>query len=144
LKKQRQRKRKPGDPAPTSTLVKPVRPTLRRTVLRDCTAEAVAPILRDNPRGICVARPELDAWIAGMNQYKGCKGNDRQICLEVWDGTQASVDRKSTHKEGPLVVPHPCAGVLGGITPKTLPAVRESLPGRPEPGQESAGFVERI
>ncbi len=58
----------------------PAQPPPRRIDLDDTTIEAAIPILADNPRGLILINDELTALVAGCNQYKGGKGNDRQAC----------------------------------------------------------------
>lgn len=86
----------------------------------DTTVEAIAPLLRDRPRGLLVAADELSGFIGGMNQYKpGGKGGDRAFWLSCWAGTPLSVLRRNP--EAPhLWVPHPCVSVLGGVQPAVL------------------------
>src|SRR5262249_40493453 len=53
-----------------SSEVKPPRPILGRVVVNDTTTEALAPILKENPRGVVVIRDEFSALVHSMNQYK--------------------------------------------------------------------------
>jgi hypothetical protein len=48
-----------------------------RILLDDCTTEAMAGVLEQNPRGLVMVRDELAALVCGMNQYKSGKGHDR-------------------------------------------------------------------
>lgn len=86
----------------------------------DTTVEAIAPLLRDRPRGLLVAADELSGFVGGMNQYKpGGKGGDRAFWLSCWAGSTLSVLRRNP--EAPhLWVPHPCVSVLGGVQPAVL------------------------
>src|SRR5262249_32213296 len=53
-------------------------------VTGDATIEALGEILRDNPRGVLVARDELDGWFQGFTRYKGKNGgSDRAGWLEL-------------------------------------------------------------
>ncbi len=117
--------------------VRPARPVLRSAVLDDTTAEAVAPHLAANPRGLLVSRDEGSAWVAGLNQYKNGKGSDRQFWLSALFGKPVRVDRKGHADMEPIRVPHPFLAVVGNLTPDMLGGLREAQ-GR------SDGFVERI
>ena len=46
--------------------------------------EALAPILRDNPRGVPIIRDELTGWVRSMNSYKQ-HGADREAHRAVVD-----------------------------------------------------------
>ena len=116
---------------------RPERPVLRSAVLDDTTAEAVAPHLAANPRGLLVSRDEGSAWVAGINQYKNGKGSDRQFWLSALFGKTLRVDRKGHADMEPIRVPHPFLAVVGNLTPDMLGGLREAQ-GR------SDGFVERI
>lgn len=85
----------------------------------DTTSEAIAPLLRSRPRGLIVASDELAGWIGGFNQYKGGKGNDRQMWLSIWSGGDISVLRRNPDAPH-IYVPHPCVSVVGGVQPSVL------------------------
>src|SRR5262249_29142315 len=88
-----------------------------------CTTEKVAPLLRDNPRGVTVIKDELTSWVTSMDQYKAKgKGSDRQFYLSAWAGEPVRVDRKNS--DDPLFVPHPFLAVVGGLPPDLLPRLR--------------------
>jgi hypothetical protein len=72
------------------------RPIPRRAVLDDCTTEVMATVLGDNFRGVTMARDELSALIAGLNQYKAGRGHDRQVFLKLWSHATVRVDRRHT------------------------------------------------
>jgi Protein of unknown function (DUF3987) len=104
---------------------KPVKPILPRQTVQDATAEALAPILKENPRGVAVVWDELTGLVNSFNQHKsGGKGNDRQFYLSCWAGKTATVDRKGTHDKGPLRVRKPFLGIVGGLTPDNLVELR--------------------
>jgi hypothetical protein len=121
---------------------KPDRPVLKRLTVNDTTAEALVPILKDNPRGVVMARDELVAWVGSMNQYReGGKGADQQFWLSAWSGSTVTVDRKKTHEQGPLRVPRPFISVVGGLVPDKLPALRGD---RARGRAEQDGFLDRV
>jgi hypothetical protein len=121
---------------------KPARPTLERVTVNDATAEALVPILQENPRGVVLVRDELMGWVQSMNQYReGGKGADQQIWLSAWSGSTVTVDRKKTHELGPLRVRHPFVSVIGGLTPDKLPALRGE---KPRQRAELDGFIDRV
>jgi len=98
---------------------KPPKPTLGRFIVSDCTVEALAPILRDNPRGVLMARDELSAWLAGFNQYKGGKGSDVANWLEMHGARSIIIDRKK-EPDRFIYVPRAAVSITGSIQPATL------------------------
>jgi hypothetical protein len=121
---------------------KPERPPLLRRTVNDATAEALVPILQENPRGVALVRDELIGWVQAMNQYReGGKGADQQFWLSAWSGSAVKVDRKKTHAEGPLRVRYPFIGVVGGLTPDKLPTLRGDKPWQ---RAELDGFIDRV
>jgi hypothetical protein len=121
---------------------KPQRPVLERVTVNDATAEALVPILKDNPQGVVLVRDELIGWVQAMNQYReGGKGADQQFWLSDWSGAAVEVDRKKTHDLGPLRVRNPFISVVGGLTPDKLVTLRGD---RPRQRAEQDGFTDRI
>jgi hypothetical protein len=114
--------------------------------------------LADNPRGLLIYRDELTAFVGSLNQYRdGGLGADQQFYMSGWSGVPITVDRKSTHKQGPISVPHPHLNIFGGIVPDNLVVMRGNkrragvqdgfidrfLFSYPEPGeQEEENYVE--
>jgi uncharacterized protein DUF3987 len=47
----------------------PEQPTCLRNWIEDCTAEALAMLLQQNPRGLLTLRNELSCWLS-FGQYK--------------------------------------------------------------------------
>src|SRR6185369_303459 len=93
------------------------RPVLKRCVVSDVTTESLGIILCENPRGVVMIRDELVGLVAGMNQYKGGRGHDRQVYLALWSGDTIVIDRKSdkSRQGAPLYVTDPFAAIVGGI-----------------------------
>lgn len=121
-------------PASSNVQPPPSKPILQRVTTGDATTESLAPILRDNPRGLLMGHDELAGWVRSQNQYKGGKGADRQFYLSVWAGQPLIIDRKG--KE-PVIVPHPFLNVMGGIQPDMLSLLAD------EKGRAD-GFLDRI
>jgi hypothetical protein len=121
---------------------KPARPSLQRRTVNDATAEALVPILQENPRGVALVRDELVGWVQAMNQYReGGRGADQQFWMSAWSGITVKVDRKKTHELGPLCVRHPFIGVIGGLTPDKLPTLRGD---KFRQRAEQDGFIDRV
>ncbi len=121
---------------------KPERPILERLTANDATTEALATILKENPRGVAYVRDELIGWVRSMNQYReGGQGADQQFWLSAWSGVSTTTDRKGTHEQGPLRVRRPFMSVLGGLTPDKLPTLRGD---KPRQRVEQDGFMDRL
>lgn len=115
---------------------KPKKPRAKEVYVSDATAEKIATLLSDNPRGLAVDQDELVALVKGMNQYKaGGQGRDRQFYLEAWSGSPVKVDRVSTDE--PKWVPSPFLAIFGGIQPQMLGVLKDEF------GRED-GFVHRF
>ena len=95
----------------------PLPPTLTHIYTTEPTTEALAPMLRDTPRGILLARDELSGWIGGFDAYKGGRGADAASWLEHHSGGSLKVDRKGG---GSVFVPCAAVWVCGTIQPNTL------------------------
>lgn len=128
------RRKKPVD---GEGLPKPEEPICKRLYSTDATTESLQDLLADNPRGMGLMLDELAAWITGLNQYKGGKGNDRQFYLKAWSGETYAIDRKRNLNKRPITCKAPCLSIVGGIQPSKLPLFVEE-------GNEADGFVERI
>jgi hypothetical protein len=121
---------------------KPQRPLLPRLTVDDATAESLAPILKENPRGVVMVADELLGWVQRMNCYReGGKGADRQFWLSAWSGKTTTIDRKKTHELGPIRIRKPFIGVIGGLTPDKLPTLRGD---KPRQRVEQDGFIDRL
>jgi hypothetical protein len=117
--KQKQKSRRNGEdseppPAP------PRKPARTSHVLSDCTIEAVAAILADNPRGVMLERDELSGWLGGFDRYTGNAGkvsSEVGHWLSMHNASPLRLDRKST---GRVYVPRASLSIAGGIQPDTL------------------------
>ena len=100
---------------------KPEPPVLTRYMVSDTTVEALAPILKDNPRGELLARDELRGWMGSFDRYaSNSKGkSDEANWLSMYNGGAILVDRKSS-TVGPIYVPKASLCITGGIQPGPL------------------------
>ena len=113
---------------------KPPSPTLRRTFVDDITLEALAKVLKENPRGLALISDEVSAWFMGIGQYKKNGGADRKQWLSIWAHQGLTVDRVT---KGPLHIPRPFIAITGGIQPEALKDLD------PEEGMRD-GFIHRL
>lgn len=98
----------------------PEEPSKKRLCVMDATVEVLAPLLKNNVKGIMLYRDELAGWLAGLNQYKGSGGSDRPFYLEAYNGKRYVVDRV---KFGPgrfIEIPYLSIPIVGGIQPERL------------------------
>ena len=118
-----------GDDGPPA---EPEPPMATQHVVDDATAEALAPIQRDTPRGPLLFRDELSGWIGSMDRYaKGGAGGDLPRYLGMHTAEPYTVNRKTPDAQGRrrLFVPAGALSVYGGIQPGRMaevftPAVR--------------------
>src|SRR5690606_20946861 len=89
---------------PAELLEEPQPPTREKYFLSDTTIEAQMRVMQENPRGIALYLDELAGWIRGMGQYKGGKGNDKQLNMTAWAGKPLVRDRL---KEGTKSIYNP-------------------------------------
>jgi hypothetical protein len=117
------------------------KPIMRRCVVGDTTTESLCLLLHENPRGLMMIKDELSGLVAGLNQYKGGQGHDRQIYLQLWAGDTIVVDRKSDRTGEPLYVADAFLAIFGGIQP----AVLDSLRGQGNKGARAVadGWIDR-
>jgi len=96
----------------------PARPKLTKLYVSNYTMEAIAQILSDQPdRGLLVAPDELTVFLRGMDAYRGGKGADRAHWLNMYNGEDLSVDRKTSD---PVFVRYTNVSIVGGIQPSIL------------------------
>jgi hypothetical protein len=100
---------------------KPDPPQAERFIIIDTTVEAVAPILLANPRGLLLARDELNGWMGSFDRYtgKGKAGADSANWLSMFNAESIIVDRK-TGTPRTIYVPQAAVCVCGGIQPAIL------------------------
>lgn len=101
----------------------PEPPKENRLLVQDCTLEAMATLMADNPRGMCLYRNELGSWLRGFGKYSkgnGDSGEMNEWC-EYWDCMAGMIDRKhGTPKR--IHVPNKAAAVFGTIPPEVIAA----------------------
>ncbi|TVQ32987.1 MAG: DUF3987 domain-containing protein [Phycisphaeraceae bacterium] len=95
----------------------PAKPSCQRTWIEDCTTEALAMLLQENPRGLLTLRNELSGWFS-FGQYKNGGGaDDVARWLQMFDGDALIVDRKTSNT---IYVPRAAVAMAGGIQPSVL------------------------
>jgi hypothetical protein len=119
-----------------------VKPLLKRCLADDTTVETLMMTLDDNPRGVLMVRDELAALVDSMDQYKGGKGNDRQVYLKLWAHAAVIRDRKSDKGRPTFIVPSPFVAITGGVQPAVLARLRHGG-GRHGPAPDD-GFLDRF
>ncbi len=92
----------------------PQPPVCRRLIVADTTCEALRPILAHNPRGLLLARDELDGWFGSHNEYKRGKGSDVPNWLSTWNAGPWIIDRIEYHASIPAAV----VSIVGGMQPE--------------------------
>src|SRR5262249_45065873 len=89
-------------------------------VTTNCTIEALGRLLRDTPKGLLVARDELDGWFKSFTRYQKGGGSDRPDWLQLYRAGVLLNDRMSQDER--LAVRGAAASVTGTIQPNTLAA----------------------
>jgi hypothetical protein len=99
----------------------PTPPVCERNIVSDITVEALAPILRDNPRGVVIFRDELAAFFGGFDRYakSGRGGAEEAHYLEMFNAKAITVDRKGGD-EKTIYVPRAGVFIVGSIQPGIL------------------------
>ncbi len=109
----------------------------RRHMTQDATTEKLAELLRDNPRGLLLARDELAGWLRSMERA-GREG-DREFYLESWNGDGSyTIDRIG---RGTIHVPALTLSIVGGIQPGKLRRYIEEAEGD---GDGADGLLQRL
>lgn len=93
----------------------PVKPILRRIVVRDSTVERLATLSAENPAGLVLHRDELAGLFESFGRYSKGGGADRQFFLEAYGGRAFTVDRVKTGE--PVRVPNLSVGIVGALQP---------------------------
>jgi len=92
----------------------------------DATTEALADVLRENPRGILMVADEFASWIGGIDAYRdGAGTRNRGEWLQLYDGGPHQVNRV---KRGSFLVPNWGASVLAAGTPDGMRRHLRQLP----------------
>ncbi|WP_337177679.1 DUF3987 domain-containing protein [Paludisphaera sp.] len=127
----------PTGPPPKQKTPKPPKPRRRRLAVDDATIESLIVRMANNPRGLVMVRDELSGLFAGMNQYKGGKGNDRSVILKIWSGDAVQRDRVLQESDDSIDIPFPMMSIMGGTQPDMLDEMVDAK-GRAD------GFVDRF
>jgi len=104
--------------------VEPVRPRVRRTVIADCTIEAVSEVLVDNPRGVLAQADELSGWFGSFDAYRSHGGQDRAAWIEAFNGGRRAVDRI---RRGRVQVENWSVSIVGGIQPGPMRRIASKI-----------------
>ncbi len=103
--------------APPDPPEAPEQPTCPRNWIEDCTTEALAMLLQQNPRGLLTLRNELSGWFS-FGQYKNGGGaDDVARWLQMFDADPLIIDRKTS---GTIYIPCASVSIAGGIQPAIL------------------------
>ncbi|HED54681.1 MAG TPA: DUF3987 domain-containing protein, partial [Phycisphaerales bacterium] len=103
--------------APPDPPEAPEQPTCSRSWIEDCTTEALAILLEQNPRGLLTLRNELSGWFS-FGQYKNGGGaDDVARWLQMFDADPLIIDRKTSRT---IYVPCASVSIAGGIQPAIL------------------------
>ncbi|MFO0815927.1 MAG: YfjI family protein [Gemmatales bacterium] len=102
---------------------KPTPPISRRHIVSDPTVESLAPILLGNPRGVLLARDELNGWLQSFGLYHktGKGGAASAHWLSMHNGEAMIIDRK-TGIPPTIYIPAALVSITGGIQPGILAA----------------------
>jgi hypothetical protein len=71
----------------------PVPPVERDFFVQDITIQALANVLKRNPRGICVVNDEGSEWFGSFNKYSNSRQGDEGRWLRMFDGSSIKVSR---------------------------------------------------
>lgn len=89
--------------------------TFLKWILSDATPEALIKQLSKNERGCTALVDEIAGFINSFGRYS--KGNDKQMYLSIWQGTQIIRD---TLTHGTQQVNNPFLSIIGSIQPDVL------------------------
>jgi hypothetical protein len=112
---------------------KPVKPQMEHLYSTDLTTEALVTVLQRS-HGITIVRDELLSLVTSLDAYRGGKGSDKQLYMQLWSGTPIKSDRAGRE---PIVAYDPVVNVFGGIQPDILSGLNDSK-GRRD------GWIERL
>lgn len=95
----------------------PEPPVCRRLATSDCTTEALAALLSENPRGVLLERDELSGWFGGYDRYAH-GSSDVAAYLSMHRAGPIIVDRKTGQRV--IYAPHAAVSIGGTIQPGAL------------------------
>ncbi len=94
------------------------KPDWHQIVVEDTTTEALADVLKTNPRGVTLIADEMTGFIGNLDAYSGGGGDrDRGIYLSAYDGGSKTINRKGA---GYTYVPNFAVSILTGVQPAKL------------------------
>ncbi len=96
----------------------PKAPRLKQLYVSDSTIEALAEVLRENPRGVLVVRDELSGWVRDQGRYQQGRSGERKQWLSLWSGAPLVINRRSFASA--TIVESPFVNVVGNILPDAL------------------------
>jgi hypothetical protein len=94
----------------------PEKPVFKLNFITNLTIEGVLKQLGRQERGLIAVCDELAGLFKGLNQYKS-GGNDNEILLELYDGSNQSIIRA---KDDPVSLESPLFSIVGGVQPGVL------------------------
>jgi hypothetical protein len=116
----------------SNDLEAPIKPTLKKHIVSDCTIEALANVHQNNTRGICSHNDEAAGWINNMGRYNN--GSDLQQWLQMWSGQPIVIDRKMSK---PVRIERPFVNVIGTIQPAVIEEMAKD-------NKNKNGFTDRL
>jgi hypothetical protein len=94
------------------------KPDWHQIVVEDTTTEALADVLKTNPRGVTLIADEMTGFIGNLDAYSSGGGDrDRGIYLSAYDGGSKTINRKGA---GYTYVPNFAVSILTGVQPAKL------------------------
>ena len=94
------------------------KPDWHQIVVEDTTTEALADVLKTNPRGVTLIADEMTGFIGNLDAYSSGGGDrDRGIYLSAYDGGNKTINRKGS---GYTYVPNFAVSILTGVQPAKL------------------------
>jgi hypothetical protein len=114
----------------------PTREYCKRVFVNDATPEAIAKVLRGNPKGVTLKRDELSGILFDLDRYtNGRGGGFKTRLLEALDGEPWVIDRAGEGKN--IEIPKAWLGISGTIQPGILARAFEK-------GDIDNGFLPRF
>jgi Protein of unknown function (DUF3987) len=97
----------------------PQGPVLQWLVCGQTAVDKLGAILEQNPRGVLVARNELDGWLASFLRARSAGGRDPSLWLEMQRAGSFYFERTSGER-GPAFVPRAAVSLTGVLSPGVL------------------------
>lgn len=108
------------------------KPKYTKLILKDFTPEKLADSLQFSDKGILIFQDELMRWINSFDKYN--KGGDQQMYLDLFNGTEFSVDRVS---KDAIRVEETNVNILGGMQPEIVRQLAKN-------NRSEDGFLDRF